>query len=190
MTKTFSKVLAVVLAVCMLFAVPVMAGAESDKFVLDATSVKAASGNWDSDYIGDVVLTLKGDADEVVATDALVVIYGGTIAIKTVKVDDADIVYGSGKVTITVPFEGKVDHAIDYKFVVVEGAFASEDGATNEESSIVISGNALVESLDVEHISTKPIEKIIDWMYSWGLEGFGLKIVNFVVKILNWFLTI
>lgn len=190
MTKTFSKVLSVVLAICMLFAVTVMANAEASTFELTASSAKAATGNWDDDYIGKVVLTFNGSADKLAATDALVVIYAGDTAFKTVKVSEAVVAIGSDEVTITVPFENTVSHAQSYKFAVVEGAFTAADGAANAESSITVTGNELVESLDVEHVSTKPIEKLIDWMYTWGAEGFWLDVIDFVVSILNWFLTI
>ncbi len=191
MTKTFSKVIAIVLSICMLFAVPVMANAEETAtFALNGTSAKAVAGDWENDYIGEVVLNFKGSVDKLAATDALVVIYAGEAVYRTIKVSEAVVAIGNGEVNITVPFGNYVAHAQDYKFAVVEGAFTSADGAVNAESSIAVSGNDLVESLDVEHVSTKPIEKLIDWMYTWGAEGFWLDVINFVVSILNWFLTI
>ena len=77
-----------------------------------------------------------------------------------------------------------------YNFYFAEGTFVDADGALSEELTVSVSGNDIIEALDVEHISVKPIEKLIDWMYTWGAEGFWLDVINFVVSILNWFLYI
>lgn len=192
MTKTLSKVMAIILALSMLFAVPVMAGTEEAATFAVSGSLASVTGNWDTDYAEMIVIKIKGGAKSIGEGAAVTIGFGDSLSnIKTVNVSSADCVFESnGDVLVYVPFINYVDHAATYNFYFAEGTFVSEDGATSEELTVNITGNEIIETLDVEHISVKPIEKLIDWMYTWGAEGFWLDVINFVVSILNWFLTI
>lgn len=192
MTKTFSKVIAVVLSLCLVFAVPVMASAEGEKVALSGGKLIAAVGDWSIDYVDYVEIEVSGDVWDF-AGDTILTVGAGEAAddIATVEVNGATYSFtADGTFTVKVPLDITVDHSETYNFCFVDGAFVNEENIASEEYTFSVSGNAIIETLEVEHVSTKPIEKLIDWMYSWGAEGFGLEVINFIVKILNWFLYI
>lgn len=192
MTKTLSKLLAVVLSVCMLFAVPVMANAEETATFAVSGKLSSVTGNWDTDYAETVVLEIKGAVKNVCEGAVVTVGAGESLSnVKTVNIASDTVVFdATGRIYVYIPFINYVNHAETYNFYFAEGTFVSPDGELSEELTVSITGNEIIEALDIEHISVKPIEKLIDWMYTWGAEGFWLDVINFVVKILNWFLTI
>lgn len=192
MTKTLSKILAVVLSVCMLFSVPVMANAEEIATFAVTGSLDSVTGNWDTDYAETIAIKIKGGAKLISEGAAVTVGVGDSLSnIKAHNFTSSDCVFDTaGNIYVYIPFINYVSHAETYNFYFAEGTFINEDGAFSEAVTVTVSGNDIIEKLDVEHISVKPIEKLIDWMYTWGAEGFWLDVINFVVNILNWFLYI
>ena len=192
MTKTFSKVIAVMLSICLMFTVAVAAGAQSNTVKLSGGKLVSAAGSWDSDFISYVVIEVKGDVWDFGSDTILTVGTGDSVSnITTLAVKGSGYSFTpKGTFTVTVPLNININHAETYNFRFVEGALKSEDGALSEEYIFSVSGNAIIETLDVEHVSTKPIEMLIDWLYTLGAEGTWLDVINFVVSILNWFLTI
>lgn len=193
MSKTLSKILAVVLSVCMLFAVPVMAGAEETAALSVNGVLHSVDGNWENDYAETITIRIKGFVGAF-AEDAVVTVGFGTSSDNLFTYNISDIGWAltaeGGDAYVSVPFGNYVNHAETYNFYFAEGTFVSPDGALSEELTVSITGNEIIETLDVEHISTKPIEKLIDWMYTWGAEGFWLDVIDFIVDILEWFLYI
>ena len=192
MTKTFSKVMAAILALCVLFAVPVIASAEDATIKLSNGSVTAVYGDWNTDYVESIIIEVRGDVSAL-ASDVIVTVGSGDSYsnIKTVAVSGSSYEFTSkGSVKVLVPFYAYFDHGETYNFCFPAGTFMDEDGNLSEEYTFSVSGNAIIETLDAEHVPTKPIEKLIVWLYSLNPQGTWLDVVNFVVNILNWFLTI
>ena len=192
MTKTLSKLLAVVLSVCMLFAVTVMASAEEIATFAVTGSLASVTGNWENDYVEKVGIRINGSVASL-AEDSVITLGVGAdnTVIMTYEAASLEVMISNGKyAVIYLPVGNYISHAETYNFSFTEGAFADADGALSEELTVSLTGNDIIEKLEVEHISVKPIEKLIDWMYTWGAEGFWLDVINFVVSILNWFLTV
>ena len=59
MTKTFSKVLAVILSLTVLFALPVMASAEETATFAVNGKLYGVEGDWHDDYVTDIAIELK-----------------------------------------------------------------------------------------------------------------------------------
>lgn len=192
MTKTFSKILAVILSLCVLFAVPVLANAEEATTFAVAGALDSVTGNWDDDYAETIAIKVTGNVSTHAEDAVLTIGTGSDLSnIATVAVGDCGLAISDGKeIIVFIPFNNYVNHAETYNFYFAEGTFVSADGAVSEELTVSITGNEIIETLDVEHISVKPIEKLIDWMYTWGAEGFWLDIIDFIVDILEWFLYI
>lgn len=194
MTKTFSKVLAVILSLAVLFALPIMASAEEETATFAVNGkLYGVEGNWHDDYAQTIAIEVKGEIANFAEGASVSVGTGEDVAnILTAKI--ADIGYaltpGGGSATIIISFNNYINHAETYNFYFAEGTFVSEDGKISEALTVSLSGNEIVEALEVEHVSTKPIEKLIDWMYTWGAEGFWLDVIDFIVSILEWFLYI
>ena len=193
MTKTLSKIFAVMLAICMLFAVSATAGAEENATFEVSGSLSGVTGAWDEDYAEIITIKIKGNvngySDDAVITVGMGEATSGFAAFNVSDIGCA-LTPGGGDVTVSLPVCNYVNHAVTYNFYFAEGTFVDADGALSEELTVSVSGNDIIEALDVEHISVKPIEKLIDWMYTWRAEGFWLDVINFVVSILNWFLYI
>ncbi|MBP3442242.1 MAG: hypothetical protein J6L62_05490 [Clostridia bacterium] len=193
MTKTFSKLLAVVLSVCMLFAVAVTASAEEAATFAVNGSLTSVTGNWDDDYAETITIKIDGNIKGF-AEDATVTVGTGSDVSNLFTFSFDDIGYSltpsGGDASVSVPFNNYVSHAETYNFYFAEGTFVDVDGNLSEELTVTVTGNDIIEELDVEHISVRPIEKLIDWMYTWGAEGFWLDVIDFIVSILEWFLYI
>lgn len=193
MTKTLSKILAVVLSVCMLFAVTVTAGAEDVATFAISGSLSSVTGDWDDDYADLITIkidgNIKGFSDEAVIT---VGTGSESSNLYTFSVNELGWAFtpNGGDASVTISFDNYVSHAETYNFYFAEGTFVDVDGNLSEELTVTVTGNDIIEALEVEHISVRPIEKLIDWMYTWGAEGIWLDIIDFVVSILNWFLYI
>ena len=194
MTKTFSKVLAVILSLAVLFALPVMASAEEETATFAVNGkLYGVEGNWSDDYVSDIAIELDGGIVDFGTEAEVAVGIAGDELDSYKAIPQSELGYSldkDGKFVVIIAFNGKVSHSETYNFYFAEGTFVNEDGSLSEEYTFSISGNELIEALDVEHISVRPIEKLIDWMYTWGAEGFALDIIDFVVKILEWFLYI
>ena len=192
MAKTLSKLFAIVLSICMIFTVSVIANAEELSTVSVSGTLYDVSGNWEDDYAEKITIIINGDV-VALAEDAVVTVGAGTSNSNLFSFNAGEIsslITPGGGVTVFVPFNNYVNHAETYNFYFAEGTFVSADGELSEELTLSVTGNEIVEKIDVEHISVRPIEKLIDWMYTWGAEGFWLDVINFVVSILEWFLYI
>ena len=192
MAKTLSKLFAIVLSVCMIFTVSVIANAEELSTVSVNGTLYDVSGNWEDDYAEKITIIINGDV-VALAEDAVVTVGAGTSNSNLFSFNAGEIsslITPGGGVTVFVPFNNYVNHAETYNFYFAEGTFVSADGELSEELTLSVTGNEIVEKIDVEHVSVRPIEKLIDWMYTWGAEGFWLDVINFVVSILEWFLYI
>ena len=193
MTKTFSKVLAVILSLAVLFALPVMASAEEETATFAVNGkLYGVEGNWSDDYVSDIAIELNGGIANFGEGATVSIGFGGDLDnYKTISQAELGYSLGTdGKVVVIFAFNNYINHAEVYNFYFPAGTFVDENGAPSEEYTFSISGNELVEALEVEHVSTKPIEKLIDWMYTWGAEGFWLDVIDFIVSILEWFLYI
>lgn len=193
MTKTLSKILAVVLSVCMLFAVTVTAGAEDVATFAISGSLSSVTGDWDDDYADLITIKIDGNIKGFSDEAAITVGTGSESSnLDTFNVNELGWAFtpNGGEASVTIPFVNYVNHAETYNFYFAEGTFVDVDGNLSEELTVTVTGNDIIEALEVEHISVRPIEKLIDWMYTWGAEGFWLDIIDFVVSILNWFLYI
>ena len=192
MAKTLSKLFAIVLSICMIFTVSVIANAEELSTVSVSGTLYDVSGNWEDDYAEKITIIINGDV-VALAEDAVVTVGAGTSDSNLFSFNAGEIsslITPGGGVTVFVPFNNYVNHAETYNFYFAEGTFVSANGELSEELTLSVTGNEIVEKIDVEHISVRPIEKLIDWMYTWGAEGFWLDVINFVVSILEWFLYI
>lgn len=200
MTKALSKVLAIILSLSVLLAMPVMANAEETATFAVTGSLYSVEGDWDDDYVETIAIEVKGDFSAF-ADDASVRVFTGeemnaSDLCLVAQVDSLEYLLAPGSsadgwvVTLYIPFKNYINHAETYTFFFEEGTFVAEDGTVSEELAVSVTGNEIVEALEVEHVSTKPIEKLIDWMYTLGAEGFWLDVINFIVSILEWFLYI
>ena len=192
MAKTLSKLFAIVLSICMIFTVSVIANAEELSTVSVSGTLYDVSGNWEDDYAEKITIIINGDV-VALAEDAVVTVGAGTSDSNLFSFNAGEIsslITPGGGVTVFVPFNNYVNHAETYNFYFAEGTFVSADGELSEELTLSVTGNEIVEKIDVEHISVRPIEKLIDWMYTWGAEGFWLDVIDFIVSILEWFLYI
>lgn len=193
MTKTFSKLIAVVLSVCMLFAVAVTASAEEAATFAVSGSLSGATGDWDDDYAEVITIKINGNIKGFAEDAAVTVGTGSEVSnLYTFGVDDLgwSLTPNGGDVSVSITFDNYVSHAETYNFYFAEGTFVDVDGNLSEELTVTVTGNDIIEALEIEHISVRPIEKLIDWMYTWGAEGIWLDIIDFVVSILEWFLYI
>ena len=192
MAKTLSKLFAIVLSICMIFTVSVIANAEELSTVSVSGTLYDVSGNWEDDYAEKITIIINGDV-VALAEDAVVTVGAGTSDSNLFSFNAGEIsslITPGGGVTVFVPFNNYVNHAETYNFYFAEGTFVSANGELSEELTLSVTGNEIVEKIDVEHISVRPIEKLIDWMYTWGAEGFWLDVIDFIVSILEWFLYI
>ncbi len=191
MTKTFSKVLAVILSLCVLFAVPVCAGAEDDAFAISGSNFKAITYIWKDDYIGKLKMTVTGGMDAVVSEDVLVSItVNDGSAFRTVRVSDAEISISGGTAEMTFHIEQYLNHADVYSFTIPAGTFKNADGKLNEEYTASITGNELLETIDADDVPVTPVEKIIQWLKGYLADETIGWLAKIVIDVLNWFITI
>lgn len=200
MTKTFSKVLAVILSICVLFAVPVTANAETDGIVLSGGAVVTAYGDWHDDYVESVIIKIEGNVTDFAAENILTVGKGSSVAnLKTLAVSGASyeftsVVSAEGVVTngtfkVLVPLNSKIDHAETYNFCFPAGTFTDGENLS-EEYTFSVSGNAIIETLEVEEVPVTPIQKLIIYLSGLNPEGFWKKALDFLIAALSWFVNI
>ncbi len=192
MTKTFSKLLAVVLSLCVLLAIPVCAAAEDEYFQLNGSTFKAVTGDWNADYIGRLKITVAGGVNSVAAEENLIKVTINDIAepVKIVKISEADVVIKNGTAEITFPLERYMNHADTYNFTIPEGTFKSADGKLNAEYTISASGNELIETSDVSEVPVTPVQKIVQWLTGYLNDETIGWLVKIVIDVLNWFMNI
>ncbi len=192
MTKTFSKVLAVILSLCVLFAVPVCAGAEGDTFAINGASFKAVTYDWKDDYIGRLKVTVTGGIASLVSEDILIKVTANDSAepFKVIAVTGTELYIGNGNAEMTFYLEYNLIHGDTYTFTIPAGTFASADGKLNEEFSVTVTGNDLLETIDADDVPVTPIEKIVEWLKAYVNDETWGWLAQTVINILNWFITI
>ncbi len=192
MTKTFSKVLAVILSLCMMFAVSVCASAEDGFFSISGSSFKAITADWNNDYIGRVKMTVTGGMTGTVAEDIIIKITINDVAepIKTVSASEAEITYNGGAAEIAFNLDRYINHGDTYNFTIVEGTFADAAGELNSEYTASVTGNALLETIDTSAVPVTPVGKIIAWLQSIEANEYFQWLIDAVINVLNWFVTI
>lgn len=188
MTKAFKKIFAVLLALTVIFSIPVIAGAEAETFDYQLVSTKAVSGTWKDDYVGRVRIVLSGDGKAFGENDVVLTVGTNETAdnFAVIRKSDASVKFENGQTVIEFNLNRTLNHQDEITFAVKEGAFKSADSSMNAGYSFSVSGNAIIESLDKEEIAVNPIEKLIiliqDWKYGWLLYP--------VVLIMQWFLSL
>ncbi len=201
MTKALSKILAVILSVCILFAVPIMANAEENVIELSNGVIVAVEGDWESDYVDSVIVKVDGDVVNFAADTILTVGSGASFSnLKTLSVAGAVYTFsGTGEsggdyhgddFTVTVPLDIHVNHAETYNFRFPEGTFVNVDGSVNEEYTFSVTGNEFIEAIDVEEVPVTPIQKLIVYLSGLNAEGFWKKLLDFLIAALTWFVNI
>ena len=184
MKKTLKKLLAAVLALTVLFTVPVMAFAASDYFDFTGSEVAATSGTWKDDYVGNIKITLFGDARKSASSDFLCKVLVNGKEILTLQKSDVKISFSGNKTVIEFALNKKINHADNYVFEIAEGAFTTAFGKINAAyETEPVSGNLILNTLDIadDELPKSPIEQLIVYLES--LEySFLLYPVIFILK--------
>jgi hypothetical protein len=185
MSKIFSKALAVFLALTMLCALPIFAGAEADLTDITEASIAAASGSWKDDYVSKIKIELKCDVSSLGDSDVLLVISQNDTAnvIKQITKDDAKVTFNNGTITIEFSFDGKMEHGDTYNFEICEGAFKSDSGNINASFTFNSMGNLIIEKIHVSPIPSTPIERLIS---SLSASKYA-KLFYPLIMVLKWF---
>lgn len=187
MKKTFKKVLAVILAMTVLAFIPVIAFA-ADGFSISSASIKALSGTWKDDYVERVQITLEGDGRKL-ATDGAILTVGTNDEgnnMMTVMCSDVSVSFSGKNTVIEFNLNQRLDHGTVYNFVIKEGAFASARNIKNDAYKISVTGNALIETVDVTpyDVPHNPIYKFINWMEEKNATLFAP--IIFIIKFFLW----
>ena len=174
MKNTFKKVLALLLALTVVFSIPVIAGA-ADYFEFKSVSAEAVSGTWKNDKVDTMQLIIHGDGRKFTGTDVIVTVGSGTSKtnVATFRKDDVRVSFSGDKTVIEFDLNKTLDHAATYNFVIKEGTFKSGDGKVNASYVYSTTGNLLIETIDVTPIDipANPLEKLVQKMenseYAW-----------------------
>lgn len=192
MTKTFSKIMAVILSLCVMFSVSIMANAQESTFALSGGKLNLAYGDWDDDYVETVEISIAGGMTNL-ATDVILTVGKGDslVNVKTLAVSGANWSIGAdGTFTVTIPMNIGIDHAETYNFHFPAGTFVNAAGETSEEYTFSVTGNEIIETLEVEEVPVTPIQKLVVWLGNMDVSGGWKDVINFVISILNWFMAI
>lgn len=187
MTKTIKRTLSIFIAAVMLFSLSVIGFAEeeAEKFSLDSVTVTAYSGDFKTQTVESIKLTVK--------TDAIILLnssFGLTVTAENSTnryLDEDDIIsaedtdYG---MEIILSYGDVVSHEPNYSFSLAEGSFIS-DGRLSEQYDFEVIGNSILESLNVNRPSTT-MQRLISWLEGWKYA----KYIQFIIDILKWFDTL
>ena len=132
MTNTFSKVLAVILSLAVLFALPVMASAEEETATFAVNGkLYGVEGNWSDDYVSDIAIELNGGIVNFGEEAAVSIGFAGALDnYKTIP--QANLGYSltpDGKIVVILAFNNTINHAEVYNFYFPAGTFVDENGA-------------------------------------------------------------
>ena len=174
MTKTLKKVLAFVLAMTVVFSIPVLASAADSFFDFTDYEIKVTDGDFSGRQVNKMKITLTGAAKKVVGTD--VILSFGTNDdednIASFKASELSISYSGGKTVIEVPLNKQLDHGTEYSIYIKEGSFASGDGKVNACYIIETTGNLILDTIE-EELFVNPLGRLIQKMesskYAWLL---------------------
>lgn len=192
MTKTFSKIMAVILSLCVMFSIGVMANAQEATFALSGGKLNLAYGDWDDDYVETVEISIAGGMTNLAADVILTVGKGDSLTnVKTLAVSGASWSIGTdGTFSVTVPMNIEIDHAETYNFHFPAGTFVNADGEKSEEYTFSVTGNEIIETLEIEEVPVTPIQKLVVWLDNMDVGDGWRDIINFIISILNWFMAI
>lgn len=185
MSKTIKRTLSVILAAMMLFSLSVIGFAADDSFNLVSADVVAYSGDFKEQRVDSITLTVKAES-AVELTDGFTLtvtapdgthrcLYKSDVVLEVYTEDSAEIVLN---------YNAEMSHEIDYCFSISEGSFVSGN-AVSEQYDVEISGNLVLESLNVNRPSTT-MQRLISWLESWKYA----KYIQFIIDILKWFDTL
>lgn len=186
MKKTFKRIISVLLTVLFVCGVPVFAGAEGECFDITSVTVKAVDGNWKSDYVETLEITVKGNISAFVASGVVVSFGNEATGMRAFDVNSVSVKGDGDTAVITFDINSTLSQSEEYSIVINSGVFTSADGKLNNSYTKKLSGNLIIETLDIENIPVNPIEKLIikinKWKYGWALKP--------VVLVLEWFLSL
>lgn len=188
MKKTFKKVLALLLALTVVFTIPVIACAEDDgKFDYGFVGLEVTDGKWLKNYVNTIKLTIKGDGIKTVGTDVILTMGTNAAGDNMLKLKKSDLKIKFNLDTTTIEFkvDKKLDHAKDYTFCIKEGSFSTSSGTVNSEFKYSTTGNLIIETIN-EELSENPIGRLVKDMensdYAWLWFP--------VIVILKWFMSL
>lgn len=183
MTKSFSRVMAIILSLVMLIALPVVSGAADAEAEISNVNLTVVSGKWSDDYVGTLRLTFDCDATKAVGSTLITVSRNSERnIIGVVKLEDASVSVSGNTVSVEFDLDRTIEHSDTYIFAVNEGAFTADDGTVNAGYAYSMTGNALIEAIDKEEIAVSPIQQLIVW-----LKSFNASWLKPIIDILIWF---
>ena len=192
MKKTFTKILSFVLAAVMLLSIPVIAAAEdAGKFDFTVGQVSAASGKWRDDYVETLKVVIKRGATAYAADGVILTVGTNDTSDNVAVVTRADIIsanFRTNDLTLEFKISCKLNHGDTYTIAIKEGAFKDRNGAVNNEFKFSATGNAIIETLDIEDLELQksPMEQFVVWIdsleYGWLLYP--------IKMIILWFLSL
>ena len=169
MSKTMRKILSFVLALTVVFTIPVIAfAADTEYFGYSIVSVSAVNGDWKNDYVDTVKIVLRGTGKKTVGTGTVISVGTNEDADNIAVFTKGDIKasFSGSNTTIELKLDKTLDHGTEYKFKIHEGAFAASDGKVNYPYTFTATGNAIIETLN-EELAINPIQKLIVWLQNW-----------------------
>lgn len=191
MTKTIKRTLSIILAAMMLFSFNIISFTiddlenEAEKFSLTSATVSAYSGDFKSQRVYSIKLTVVTDAEILVDSS-----FGLTITAEdstNLFLDEDDIIsvdYTDDGATVILNYDDVISHEPNYNFSLNESSFVS-DGRISEQFDFEVNGNLILESLNVNRPSTT-MQRLINWLESWKYA----KYIQFIIDILKWFDTL
>lgn len=168
MKKTLKKVLSAILAMTILFTIPVIAFAADDYFDFDSVTIKALTGTWKKDTVERVQITITGSGRKLLTKDVILTVGTNEDAdnICSVTLSEATVEFTGKKTIIEFDLNKKLDHGTVYNFLIKEGAFGTTRNAKNNAYKLSVTGNVIIETLNVTpyDVPNNPIYRWINHM--------------------------
>lgn len=185
MTKTIKKTCSLLIALAMLFSLSVIGFAADDSFNLVSADVVAYSGDFKEQRVDSITLTVKTESAVEMADGFTLTVTGLDGTHKCLNKSDVVMeIYTEDSAEIVLNYNGEMSHEIDYSFSISEGSFVCGD-AVSEQYDVEISGNLVLEALNVDRPSTT-MQRLIHWLESWKYA----KYIQFIIDLLKWFDTL
>ncbi len=183
MTKTANKLLAVILAIAMVFGFSVIGFAETETFDLKSGSAVAISGKFKDKYVNELKITLSASSKIVLSDGFSLNITGTDGQNKTYNASNVKSIDIDGKTaTIVVAFESGMSHDAEYTVTVAEGSFKTSAENPNAEYAFTTTGNLILENLNGDRPSTT-MQRFISWLSSWEYAY----LIRPIINLLKWF---
>lgn len=168
MKKSIKTLLSAIIALAVLLTIPVIAFAEDSTFDFKSASVKVISGSWKDDKADRVQVIIVGAGRKLV-TDGVILTVGTNEEadnICSVTLADATVNFAGEKTTIEFNLNQNIDHEQVYSFLIPEGAFASSTNAQNNAYKHDVTGNVILETMNVTpyDVPNNPIYKFINYL--------------------------